>query len=90
MWEQPPRLFGGAQRRHLGRTLLSVAVDVDFDLGCHPEEAESHAKRATPDEEPALSLPKGPVQLAGSRLTISKKPQQALKGRGFEPRHKNH
>jgi hypothetical protein len=30
---------------------------------CHPEEAESHAKRATPAEEPALSLPKGPMQL---------------------------
>ena len=27
-------------------------------MRCHPEEAESHAKRATPDE--------GPMQLAGS------------------------
>jgi hypothetical protein len=33
----------------VGRTLLSVAVDFDFDLRCYPEEAESHAKRATPD-----------------------------------------
>jgi hypothetical protein len=36
-------------------------------LRCHPEEAESHAKRATPDEEPALSLPKGPMQLPVTR-----------------------
>ncbi len=61
MWEQPPRLFGGAQRRQCGRTLPSVAVDVDVDLRCHPEEAESHAKRATPHE--------GPMQLAGSGRT---------------------
>jgi hypothetical protein len=44
----------------VGRTLLSDAFDFCF----HPEEAESHAKRATPDEELALSLPKGPMQLA--------------------------
>jgi hypothetical protein len=50
----------------VGRTLLSDAFDFDFafDSSCHPEEAGSHAKRATPDEEPALSLPKGPMQLA--------------------------
>jgi hypothetical protein len=44
------------------RTLLSVAVDVDFDVdlifAVILEEAESHAKRATPDE--------GPMHLAGS------------------------
>jgi hypothetical protein len=41
----------------MGRTLRSDAFDLafDFDSACHPEEAESHAKRATPDE--------GPVQL---------------------------
>src|SRR5271167_3541789 len=37
------------------------------DRNCHPEEVESRANRATPDEEPALSLPKGPLQLADSR-----------------------
>jgi hypothetical protein len=34
---------------------------------CHPEEAESHVKRATPDEGPALSLAEGaPTDLAGA------------------------
>jgi hypothetical protein len=33
---------------------------------CHPEAAESLAQRGTPNEEPALSLPKGPMQLAGT------------------------
>ena len=54
----------GGDFDRVGRTLLSVAFDVDFDFDsdvdfdsrCHPEEAESHAKRATPNE--------GPVQLA--------------------------
>ena len=43
----------------VGRTLLSDAFDLalDFGLDCHPEEAESHAKRVTPDE--------GPMQLGG-------------------------
>jgi hypothetical protein len=41
-------------------------------LPCHPEEAESRAKRATPDEEPALSLPKGPMHLASRSSTRAK------------------
>jgi hypothetical protein len=38
----------------VGRTLLSDAFNLDLDFGpaCHPEEAESHAKGATPDEGP--------------------------------------
>ncbi|MGO9126372.1 MAG: type ISP restriction/modification enzyme [Terriglobales bacterium] len=32
---------------------------------CHPEAAESDAKRATPNEEPALSLSKGPMHSGG-------------------------
>lgn len=32
-------------------------------LLCHLEEADSHAKRATPDEEPALSEPEGNLLL---------------------------
>ena len=51
----------GENRYATGKGTSSPA---DFDLRCHPEEAESHAKRATPDEGPALSLPKGPMQLA--------------------------
>jgi hypothetical protein len=45
----------------VGRTLLSDAFDLAFDFGsdCHPEEAESRAKPATPDEEPALSEARG-------------------------------
>ena len=39
-------------------------------LRCHSEKAESHAKRATPNEEPALSLPKGPMQLALSAIDV--------------------
>jgi hypothetical protein len=39
-------------------------VSQPLQPACHPEEAESHAKRTTPDEGPALSLPKGPMQLA--------------------------
>jgi hypothetical protein len=53
----------------VGRTLLSDAFDFDFDFRCHSDEAESHAQRAAPDEEPALSLPKGPMQLACSAPT---------------------
>jgi len=30
-----------------------------LDFRCHPEEAESRAKRAIPDEEPALSEAEG-------------------------------
>jgi hypothetical protein len=45
----------------LGLTLLSVAFDFALTLRCHPEEAESHAKRATPNE--------GPMQLARSGST---------------------
>jgi len=51
------------KRVRVGRTLLSDAFDVDVDfisiLACHPEEAESPAQRATPDEEPALSEAEG-------------------------------
>jgi hypothetical protein len=37
------------------RALLPAAFDRDFDVAfafpCHPEEADSRAKQATPDEE---------------------------------------
>ncbi|MGC2792967.1 MAG: hypothetical protein WA899_13145, partial [Candidatus Sulfotelmatobacter sp.] len=42
-------------------------------LLCHPEEAESHAKRATPDEEPALSEAEGTYALA---LRVLSKPDE--------------
>jgi hypothetical protein len=46
------------RRRSGGTCCLSAAAkSLDFDPRCHPEEAESHAKRETPDE--------GPMQLAG-------------------------
>jgi hypothetical protein len=38
-----------------------LTLILTLTLICHPEEAESSAKRATPDEEPALSLPKEPM-----------------------------
>ena len=47
-------------------TLTSI-LTFDFDLACHPEEAESHGKRAIPDEELALSLPKGPIHSLAAR-----------------------
>jgi hypothetical protein len=45
---------------------------------CHPEEAESYAKRATPDEEPALTLPQQPMHFvatlsAADRRNIGKR-----------------
>jgi len=49
------------RRRSGGTCCLSAAAkSLDFDPRCHPEEAESHAKRETPNEEPALSPPKDP------------------------------
>ncbi|MGB8916718.1 MAG: hypothetical protein WCC89_07655 [Candidatus Sulfotelmatobacter sp.] len=35
-----------------------------FSYNCHPDEAKSSAKPKTPEEEPALSLSKGSMQLA--------------------------
>ena len=58
MWGQPPSAVrrakpgAGLGVARVGRTLLSVAFDVALDFDCHPEEAELHAKRATPDEGP--------------------------------------
>jgi hypothetical protein len=43
-------------RRPLPLILKVVSL---LPFACHPEEAESRAKRATSDEESALSLPKG-------------------------------
>jgi hypothetical protein len=42
--------------------LPAAEKSLDRDPRCHPEEAESHAKRATPDE--------GPMQLAGRALLL--------------------
>jgi hypothetical protein len=47
---------------HSCPTPLPLPLILILILICHPEEAELHAKRATPNEEPALSLPKGPMQ----------------------------
>jgi hypothetical protein len=54
----------------VGRTLLSVAFDVDFDfaLRCHPEEPESHAERATPDEGSMQLACRGPTDQDSPRL----------------------
>jgi hypothetical protein len=35
---------------------LTLILILPSPSACHPEEAESRAQRATPDEEPALSL----------------------------------
>ena len=50
----------GSPERRAGRTPLPILFDSAL-FDCHPEAAESHAKRATPNEELALSLPKGPM-----------------------------
>jgi hypothetical protein len=42
----------------VGRTLLSASFDLDLAFFFfHPEEAESHAKRATPDERTSAPCP---------------------------------
>jgi hypothetical protein len=48
--------------------LRHVTDAVKRPLTCHPEAAESPAKRATPNEEPALSLSKDPCNSANGRL----------------------
>jgi hypothetical protein len=56
-----PRITAGVWDGHSCPPPLTLMLTLTLISICHPEEAESYAKRATPDEDPALSLPKGPM-----------------------------
>jgi hypothetical protein len=51
----PSCTFGGKQAQ-------TATFPFPRKCRCHPEAAKSPAKRTTPNEEPALSPPKGPMQ----------------------------